>query len=196
MCWHACSASLHALSPGQTDATRLVQHFARNVLRAFGHHVAQCCVRLSNPAQHVATWSNNVASVWPGLYAWHGGVTHLRRFLYWLIWQRGRFRIRLVRTQTSVETRNVGDHESVQYLFAADQLAGSPLCSGNAREGRTRAPARTPRKAWKMVSSAHFKLENFERMSRTVPGREEPCQAHLKREDQNDRVFVLRSTSS
>ena len=30
------------------------------VLRAFGHHVAQCCIRLANPAQHVATWSNNV----------------------------------------------------------------------------------------------------------------------------------------
>ena len=35
---------------------------ARNMLRAFGRHVAQCCVRLANPAQHVVTWSNSVAS--------------------------------------------------------------------------------------------------------------------------------------
>ena len=34
---------------------------ARMMLRAFGHHVAQCCVRLANPAQRVATWSDNVA---------------------------------------------------------------------------------------------------------------------------------------
>ena len=30
-------------------------------MHAFGHHVAQCCVRLDNPAQHLATWSNTVA---------------------------------------------------------------------------------------------------------------------------------------
>ena len=41
------------------------------MLPAFGHHVAQCCVRLVNPVWHVATWSNNVASVWPGLHTSH-----------------------------------------------------------------------------------------------------------------------------
>ena len=39
-----------------------VQHVgvACNMLWAFGHQVAQCCVRLANPVRHVATWSNNV----------------------------------------------------------------------------------------------------------------------------------------
>ena len=31
-----------------------------NMLRAFGHHVAQCFVRLANPAQPCQPWSNNV----------------------------------------------------------------------------------------------------------------------------------------
>ena len=43
---------------------------ARNMLRAFGHHVAQCCVRLANPAQHDMIQQGcmqHAASVWPGL---------------------------------------------------------------------------------------------------------------------------------
>ena len=31
-----------------------MQHVGATLLHAFGHHVAQCCVRLANPAQHVA----------------------------------------------------------------------------------------------------------------------------------------------
>ena len=53
---------------------------ARNILRAFGHHVAQCCVRLANPAQHVATWSNNVACNM--LHPFGLGLRHSIRNLY------------------------------------------------------------------------------------------------------------------
>ena len=44
--------------PWPNGCNMLVQHCAT---LAFGRHVAQCCVRLANPARHVATWSNNVA---------------------------------------------------------------------------------------------------------------------------------------
>ena len=48
-------------NPGPIDATCWCNIVAHRMLCAFGHHVAQCCVRLANPAEHVATWSNNVA---------------------------------------------------------------------------------------------------------------------------------------
>ena len=44
------------VQPWPNGCNMLVQH-----LRAFGHYVAQCCVRSANPAQHVVAVSNNVA---------------------------------------------------------------------------------------------------------------------------------------
>ena len=43
------------LSSGQHVGATACNIVARNTLHAFGNHVAQCCIRLANPAQRVAT---------------------------------------------------------------------------------------------------------------------------------------------